>query len=629
MAAGVQCSSNNAVGPSNSAVPPPSPTIALSSTSVNFTATAGGTSPAAQNVAITNGGDGTLSGLTIGSITYGSGASGWLTANVSPTTAPASVSLTPTLGTLAAGNYTATVFVTSSATDVTNSPQTISVTFAVSGASAPTIVLSTPNVTLTATVGGTSPPAQTVAVTNGGSGALSGLAIGAITYGVSASARIGSARSLAAMTSFTVSPPAWLQATLSATSAPATVTLTATLGTLAPGSYTATVPVTSSASGVTNSPQNISVTFTVNAQPAPVIALSSTSLTFAATAGGSSPAAQTVSVTNGGSGTLSGLAIGTITYGAGASGWLAASLSATSAPATVTLTATLGILAPGSYTAIVPVASSASGVTNSPQNIGVAFTVSGVAPATPTGLTVTATTTSSVSLSWGASSGATSYQLYRNGTEVYSNSLTSYTDLGLASGTTYQYAVRATNAYGSSAQSNPVSGTTVATAQVDFWSNDATDGSINAYVDGTLVGTLTQHFLYPSKPTWGATGTLLATVQPGSHTLSALSTTGVTWNQTVTVTPGEQLLYQFVVSQWCFWTDRSNVGSYIDVYINGSLVAILTQYFTAQPSWGQAGTAVVTEPPGTYSLTAVSQSGVTWSGTVTLTAGQQQLYELY
>ncbi|MBI4421458.1 MAG: choice-of-anchor J domain-containing protein [Gemmatimonadetes bacterium] len=104
------------------------------------------------------------------------------------------------------------------------------------------------------------------------------------------------------------------------------------------------------------------------------IALSPTSVTFTATQGGANPAAQAVNVTNSGSGTLSGLAVGTITYGTGASGWLSASLSSTTAPSTLTLTATTGSLGAASYTATVPITSSAA--TNSPQNVSVTFTVS-------------------------------------------------------------------------------------------------------------------------------------------------------------------------------------------------------------------------------------------------------------
>jgi poly(3-hydroxybutyrate) depolymerase len=81
-------------------------------------------------------------------------------------------------------------------------------------------------------------------------------------------------------------------------------------------------------------------------------------------------------------------------------------------------------------------------------------------PAAPTGLSVTGTTGSSVSLSWSASSGATSYNVYRGGAKVGSSTSTSYTDSGLAANTTYSYAVTAVNSVGESAKSATVSGTT-------------------------------------------------------------------------------------------------------------------------------------------------------------------------
>ncbi len=322
------------------------------------------------------------------------------------------------------------------------------------GEAAPAIALSSGSVTFTAVTGGSSPIAQTVAITNGGGGTLNGLAVGTVTYGAGASG--------------------WLAASISAATAPATVTLTPTLGSLAAGSYTATVPVTSTASGVTNSPRNISVTFTVSAV-SPAIGLNPTSVTFTATAGGSSPAAQTVAVSNAGNGTLSGLAVGTITYGAGASGWLAASVSPTTAPATVTLTPTLGSLAAGSYTATVPVTSSASGVTNSPQNVSVTFTVNpatlrpGPTLGTPSisGGTITLTWT----YSWpvlgssndayhleqsttSSSSGFTEIAVYTTRVSPYSVSLTR------ASGT-YWYRVRVGDAQGWTGYSQVQSATVV------------------------------------------------------------------------------------------------------------------------------------------------------------------------
>ncbi|HEY0697740.1 MAG TPA: PHB depolymerase family esterase, partial [Micromonospora sp.] len=93
----------------------------------------------------------------------------------------------------------------------------------------------------------------------------------------------------------------------------------------------------------------------------------------------------------------------------------------------------------------------------------------GGGPAAPTGLAVTGTTTSSISLSWNAVTGAAGYHVYRGGSRVTSSPVagTSYTDSGLASGTTYSYAVSAVNSSGAEgARSATVSATTGGTAPV-------------------------------------------------------------------------------------------------------------------------------------------------------------------
>jgi hypothetical protein len=113
--------------------------ITLTPPSVTFSGTEGGTNPSSQSVAITNGGTGTLSGLAIGAIQYGSGAADWLTTTLSSTTAPATVTLTATIGTLAAGTYTVIIPLISSA--ASNSPQKITVTLIVNPSSAFTMTI--------------------------------------------------------------------------------------------------------------------------------------------------------------------------------------------------------------------------------------------------------------------------------------------------------------------------------------------------------------------------------------------------------------------------------------------------------------------------------------------------------
>jgi hypothetical protein len=83
----------------------------------------------------------------------------------------------------------------------------------------------------------------------------------------------------------------------------------------------------------------------------------------------------------------------------------------------------------------------------------------GTAPGAPSGLSGTASGTT-VNLNWSAASGATSYNIYRNGAKVGTSSGTSYSDSGLAATTTYSYQVSGSNAAGEGPKSNTASVTT-------------------------------------------------------------------------------------------------------------------------------------------------------------------------
>ncbi len=94
-------------------------------------------------------------------------------------------------------------------------------------------------------------------------------------------------------------------------------------------------------------------------------------------------------------------------------------------------------------------------------------------PTVPTGLVMTADTSSSVSLQWNASSdnvGVTGYTVYRNGTAVGTTggpAAVSFTDVSAAPSTSYTYTVDAFDGAGNhSAQSGPVSVTTPAPAGI-------------------------------------------------------------------------------------------------------------------------------------------------------------------
>jgi hypothetical protein len=118
----------------------------------------------------------------------------------------------------------------------------------------------------------------------------------------------------------------------------------------------------------------------VAASPGAVIGLAPDVVGFTAAQGGGNPAAKTVAVTNAGLGSLTGLGVTGATYAPGEpTGWLVASLDQPSAPATLTLRATTGSLATGTYHARVSVTAAAA--SNSPQALEVTLTV-GSAPNT-------------------------------------------------------------------------------------------------------------------------------------------------------------------------------------------------------------------------------------------------------
>ena len=105
------------------------------------------------------------------------------------------------------------------------------------------------------------------------------------------------------------------------------------------------------------------------------------------------------------------------------------------------------------------------------------------APAAPTGLAVSGTTSTSVSLSWTASSGATSYSVFRNGVSVGTSTSTSYTDSGLNPSTSYSYYVEAVNSTGTSPASSTVSGTTASSVA---YSQAVTATVTQQYVAGRI-----------------------------------------------------------------------------------------------------------------------------------------------
>ena len=115
----------------------------------------------------------------------------------------------------------------------------------------------------------------------------------------------------------------------------------------------------------------------------------------------------------------------------------------------------------------------------------------GTPPGAPTGLAATAGV-QQVSLSWTASTGASSYNVKRATThggpytKISSPSATSYNDTGLTNGTTYYYVVSAVNAAGESGNSSEASATPAAAATTINVTVDvlANRHAISSYVYG-------------------------------------------------------------------------------------------------------------------------------------------------
>ncbi len=316
------------------------PALTASPSSLSFSYTIGGTAPAAQSVNA-----GGASGLAY-TAAPAAGAS-WLAVTPGSGTLPGLLSASVNPGTLTAGTYTSSIVVTAAGTS--NSPLTIPVTLIVTGV-APAITLSASSLNFGAITGGAAPANQTVNIT---SAAASPLSVG-------------------------MEGGAWLSATLSATTTPAVVTVSANQSNLAPGNYTGTVVITSP--GASNSPQTIAVQVSVSTTNA--LIATPANVGFAFVVGNTNPAAQTVNVTSSEPVTFS----TSIANGS----WLTVTSSSSSTPATLTLNVSPGSLAPGTYNATISIAG--AGASNSPLMVPVSLLVStepGLA-ASPSSLTFTA-----------------------------------------------------------------------------------------------------------------------------------------------------------------------------------------------------------------------------------------------
>ena len=249
---------------------------------------------------------------------------------------------------LSEGDYTGNVRIDSAYAD--NSPQFVSVALKVGKPGR--IDLSTTSMDFVAAPGKNPPPRELI-VKNGGTGIL--------------------APDAGAMT---VSGGAWLfvLAPEEALDDPAVFRVTVVSANMAMGTYRGQITVVST--NAFNSPQTVNVTLTIK-NPTPTIAFSPRSLTFQSDQG-TSPAAQTLSITNSDTGDLAWQAEATTASGGN---WLSVSPASGNAPSTLNVRVSSAGVQPGTYTGTITITSFSADVTNSPQIASVTLTVSAVTPA--------------------------------------------------------------------------------------------------------------------------------------------------------------------------------------------------------------------------------------------------------
>jgi hypothetical protein len=163
----------------------------------------------------------------------------------------------------------------------------------------------------------------------------------------------------------------------------------------------------------------------------------------------------------------------------------------------------------GTYYYVVTASADASYTNESdPSNI-VTVTISSPLPTAPTGLTVTGTTSSTISLSWSTVSGATGYNVYQLVSSTYTKLNTtaltspSVNVTSLAASSTFTFKVSAINSAGESALSASVSGTTSAAS---------TTGSFK-YVNNSSYTWNSAYLSLSTSTTWGPNQ--ITTLAPG------------------------------------------------------------------------------------------------------------------
>jgi hypothetical protein len=297
---------------------PPSQ-IVVSPDSLFFTATLGDPDPASQNVAISNGGGGTLNWTS-------SPSDGWIVPGASAGTAPSILPIGVSLAGLAPGIYNGDVQIAAAGAE--NSPVRIHVRLVLND-QPPALEVVPTLLNFSAQQDGPNPPAQQFTISNTGGGSL--------VWSLSTAA-------------------GWIDFAPASGINDRVVNVAIDLAGVVAGSYSDSILV--DAGSAFGSPVHVVVNLEVAPPPPPSIVLGPTSFVFTGLFGAGNPAAKVLSITNGGGRQLDWTL-------ANSQDWLTATPAAGTAPSNVGLTVDITGLAVGSYYDTVIVSSDSA--VNSPQ----------------------------------------------------------------------------------------------------------------------------------------------------------------------------------------------------------------------------------------------------------------------
>lgn len=178
---------------------------------------------------------------------------------------------------------------------------------------------------------------------------------------------------------------------------------------------------------------------------------------------------------------------------------------------------------------------------------------------------------------------------------------------------------------------------------VMFWTKNSTLGAITVNFNGQIKQ-ITQYQSSGNPSGCGVSGFANYNLVAGTYSYKASSASGIQWSGTVTVPINNGCFLQELTysgtgggggggstnGNVMFWTKNSTLGS-ITVNFNGQIQQITQYQSSGNPSGcGVSGFANFNLAAGAYSYTASSDSGVQWSGSVTVpTNNGCFLQELY